>query len=193
MKKSPISFNILFINIVVFLFTGLFGLGLVTKDFALFPIQNLNFQPWQFITHMFLHLDLIHIGFNMLMFISFAPFCEKVLGGKFLPFYILSGIFAATTHLVFTNTPNIPIIGASGAVYSVFFLFSLLRPDEKIFIFFIPIGIRVIKIITFLALFELIMAIFSKGDGIGYFAHLGGMFFGWMTFMYLKRNGNEPN
>lgn len=189
MKDSPISYGILSANILMFLLTCVFGLGLIGHELALFPTQNQNFEYWQFITHLFLHQGLMHIGFNMLMFISFAPYCENILGKReFLIFYLLSGVFAAITHLTFTNTPNIPIIGASGAVYSVFVFFSLLRPFEKIYLFFIPIGFEISKILKVIVLFEIFMAFFSKGDGIGHFAHLGGMFFGWLAYMYLKNN-----
>ena len=193
MKNSPISKVILIANILMFFLTSLFGLGSIGTELALFPTQNQNFEYWQFITHMFLHSGILHIGFNMLMFISFAPYCENILGNRqFLIFYLLSGVFAALTHLSFTNTPDIPIIGASGAVWSVFVFFSLLRPFEKVYLFFIPIGFKISNLIKALIAFEIFMALFSKGDGIGHFAHHGGAFFGWISYLYLK-NGRSFN
>lgn len=191
MKNSPISRAILIANILMFLLTSVFGLGTIGTELALFPTQNKNFEYWQFITHMFLHSGILHIGFNMLMIISFAPYCENILGKRqFLIFYLLSGVFAALTHLAFINTPDTPIIGASGAIWGVFVLFSLLKPLEKVYLFFVPIGIKISNLIKVLVAFEIFMAFFSKGDGIGHFAHLGGAFFGWMFHLYLKNGRN---
>ena len=187
MNLPTITKNILLINIAVFLLTQLFGLRLSVEHFALFPISNPNFQIWQFISHMFLHGDILHILFNMLMFVSFAPFCEKVLGEKrFTIFYLVSGVFASIFYLMFAG-PSIPIIGASGAMFSIFIFFTLCNPEEKIYLFFIPIGIRIKIVAIGLLIFEIWSALFGSNDGVGHTAHIGGAIFGTLIFLSLNK------
>jgi membrane associated rhomboid family serine protease len=61
------------------------------------------FEPWQFITYMFLHGDFGHIFFNMFALWMFGYALENVWGGKrFLFYYLVTGIGAALIHyLVF--------------------------------------------------------------------------------------------
>ena len=75
------------------------------------------------------------------------------------------------------------MVGASGAVYGIVLYFMFLRPDEKLYLFFIPIGIRAKFLIPTLLMLEIYLAISSTNDGIGHWAHIGGAITG--TTLYL--------
>ncbi len=59
-----------------------------------FP-KNSAFQPWQIVTHMFMHGGLMHIGFNMLALWMFGTPVEQRIGSKkFLFLYLSAGLGA---------------------------------------------------------------------------------------------------
>ncbi|MBQ1672864.1 MAG: rhomboid family intramembrane serine protease, partial [Bacteroidales bacterium] len=111
----PAVKNLLIINIIVFIGTELIG-DPMYQWFALFPIGSPFFRWWQFVTHMFMHGNFMHIFFNMWSLIVFGPMLERLWGSKkFLIFYFVCGLGAALCHeLVLLTQPlsNIPTVGA---------------------------------------------------------------------------------
>jgi membrane associated rhomboid family serine protease len=136
-------------------------------------------RPWSPFTYMFLHADLWHLLFNMLGLFFFGPRLEARLGGRrFLGLYFVSGLVGALLSVV---TPYARIIGASGAVFGVFFAFAYFWPRERVWIWGIfPVEARVL-VVAFTAF--TLWAGFQGGSGVAHFAHLGGFLGGWM---YLK-------
>src|SRR5690348_13553525 len=72
------------------------------------------------LTSMFLHGGLLHVGGNMLYLWIFGDNVEDTLGhGRFLIFYLASGVIAAVAQVALRADSPIPMIGASGAVSGV--------------------------------------------------------------------------
>ncbi len=95
--KNLIILNILFF-IATYVFERSFGLDLTRKLALYFPASQ-NFQPYQFISHMFMHGNLSHIFFNMFALWMFGRVLEGVWGGKrFFIFYFVTGLGAAALH-----------------------------------------------------------------------------------------------
>jgi membrane associated rhomboid family serine protease len=70
--------------------------------FALYFPKNNLFEPWQVLTHMFMHGGFTHILFNMFALWMFGTAVEQVFGWKkFLTFYLLSGFGAAVIQVAF--------------------------------------------------------------------------------------------
>ena len=92
---TPITRNIIIINVVVFiLFYLLNNQALYMKFSALYPFSP-YFRSWQIITHMFMHGGLMHILFNMFTLYSFGPVLERSLGDKkYIILYFVSGLGA---------------------------------------------------------------------------------------------------
>ncbi len=66
---------------------------------ALYYFKSEFFQPYQFITHMFMHGGIIHLLFNMYALFLFGSILEKVWGSKrFFYFYMFTGLGAAVLH-----------------------------------------------------------------------------------------------
>lgn len=123
----------------------------------------------------------------MLGFISLAPLVESSLGSrKFLTYYLICGFAAAFLHM-FLIPSNIPLVGASGALYGIAMIFTYLFPNEKLYFMFIPIGIRAKYLMTVLFLIEIYCGFFFQGDGIGHFAHVGGGLAG-LALIYFNEN-----
>jgi membrane associated rhomboid family serine protease len=80
----------------MFIGASTIGNGVFYNWFSLHFPKNDLFQPWQFVTHMFMHGDIMHIAFNMLALWMFGTAVEQVFGAKkFIIFYFLSGLGAA--------------------------------------------------------------------------------------------------
>lgn len=93
--------HLLIINILLFIATEILksrGIDL-GSHLALFFIENDLFQPWQFVTTMFMHASINHILFNMLALWMFGSALEGVWGrNKFLIFYFAAGIGASLIY-----------------------------------------------------------------------------------------------
>lgn len=97
--------NLLIINVLVFIAQTTFGSGGMfnMEDlFALHHVKSPLFQPWQLITHMFLHGSFAHLFFNMFSLWMFGSVLESLWGPKrFLTFYFICGLGAAILQLAF--------------------------------------------------------------------------------------------
>ena len=93
--------HLLIINVIMFVGTMAIGNGqLFYGLFALYFPKNDLFQPWQIITHMFMHGGFYHILFNMFALWMFGTAVEQVFGKKkFIFFYISAGLGAALLQL----------------------------------------------------------------------------------------------
>lgn len=95
--------HLLIVNVLMFIGTMAVGEGqLFYKYFALYFPKNDLFQPWQILTHMFMHGGLMHILFNMFALWMFGTAVEQIFGSKkFLIFYLLAGFGAAALQLAY--------------------------------------------------------------------------------------------
>lgn len=84
-------------------------------------------------------------------------------------------------------------IGASGAVYGILLAFGMTFPNERIFIFPLPVPIKAKWFICFYAAIELFSARSSRGDHVAHMAHLGGMLFGLLLILYWRRHPGSLN
>ena len=82
-------------------------------------------------------------------------------------------------------------IGASGAVYAILLAFGMIFPNERIFIFPLPIPIKAKWFVCGYAAIELFSAMSASGDNVAHMAHLGGMLFGFFMIRYWNRHPNS--
>lgn len=75
---------------------------------------------WRLITAAFLHLDFLHIAFNMFALYVLGPPLERLVGQvRFVAIYLTTGL-AGSVAVVWLANPLIPTVGASGAVFGIF-------------------------------------------------------------------------
>lgn len=92
---TPITRNIIIINVAVFVLMYLLDSQEVFMKFAAFYPFSPFFKSWQIVTHMFMHGSLMHILFNMFTLYSFGPVLERTLGDKkYIILYFVSGLGA---------------------------------------------------------------------------------------------------
>lgn len=150
-----------------------------------------NFHIYQLFTYMFLHGGFTHLFFNMFALWMFGRVMENVWGPrKFLIYYVVCGIGAALMQelvSLITMSPSFTI-GASGSVYGILLAFGMTFPNERIFIFPIPVPIKAKWFVIGYAALELYSSISSSMDGIAHVAHLGGMLFGLLAILYWRHH-----
>ncbi len=111
-RISPVVKNLLIINVLFFLATYIAGSSQGLNDpfgssntlirhLALFYPKSPYFEPYQFVTHMFMHGGFMHILFNMYALWMFGTSIENAWGGKrFFVYYITTGLGAAGFYLL---------------------------------------------------------------------------------------------
>jgi len=148
-------------------------------------------------TSMFLHGGWLHLGSNMLYLWIFSDNVEDSMGPvKFILFYGLCGIGAALCQSVIDPYSVTPMVGASGGIAGVLGAYILLHPKAAIRVFMlILIFIRIISLPAWVVLgvwiagqFVSAPAALSGGDGVAYFAHIGGFLTGIVLIPFFKRS-----
>ncbi len=140
-------------------------------------------EPWTFVTSIFLHFDMRHIFFNMLALFMFGIVLESKIGhGKFLLIFFLSGIIGNVGYMMTTSDPNIPAIGASGAVYGIMGAAAIVMPFALVFVS-IPIPMIAAAFLWGISEFS---GLFVPSN-IAHGAHLAGLFIGVIYGLYLRK------
>lgn len=119
MRISDTVKHLIIINVIMFVGTLSVGGGTLFYDwFAMHFPKNDAFEPWQIITHMFMHGGVTHILFNMFALWMFGSPVEQVLGSKrFLFIYFSAGLGAVAFQVAFyyfQYLPNYDSLIASG-------------------------------------------------------------------------------
>jgi len=148
-------------------------------------------RPWTFVTYMFLHVNLPHLVFNMLVLFMFGGPVEERMGGRaFLFFYLLCGLGGATLSFLLMQWARVGLIlGASGATLGVTFAFAWYWPKYPVFMFPLPDPIPARWLVTGIVAFDLVLAWAGAltragvSDPIAHLAHLGGVA---TALLYLK-------
>ncbi len=196
--------RILFLNALVFLLWKLFGYTTESaqwmQDHFLVSWQGLTEgRLWTLVTSEFSHNLFLHFLVNMFVLRSFGRVLERVLGPRlFLRFYLAAAVVASLGHCLVSslllNQPELPALGASGAISGLVLLFSLLYPREMILVFgLIPVP-AIFGALAFIGLdiWGLVTQIEGGGLPIGHGAHLGGAFSGIIFyFLYLRKKFSQ--
>ena len=146
-----------------------------------------------FLTYAFLHLDVWHLGSNMLFLWVFGDNVEDALGHlRFLAFYLLCAAGGAALHGLVGPSAEGPLIGASGAISGVVAAYFLLHPRVRVWVLvlmriplplpaFIPLALWIVQQFAMLAL---------DLDGmVSWGAHVGGILCGALLVVFMRRRG----
>lgn len=98
----------------------------------------------------------------------------------------------AIVQQIYYDLSNIPMIGASGAVFGILMAFGMLFPNTELLLLFPPIPIKAKYLVFFYGAFELYSEINrSSGDNVAHLAHLGGMLIAFILLKYWQRNSGR--
>ena len=209
--------NLMIANAVVFLATMLFDERELYTNFALFNIdfrcigqEGMSlFQPWQPLTYMFMHGGFSHLFFNMFSLWMFGRTLELELGWKrFLIYYIVCGVGAALfqmgiaqidlSHMevgtaTWARYMSTPTVGASGAIFGLLLAFGMMHPNAIISLIFPPISLKAKWFVVIYGVLELFLGVSGTMSGVAHFAHLGGMFWGWLLLLLWRHMDRKRN
>jgi membrane associated rhomboid family serine protease len=209
-RLTPITKNILILNVVFyvvsnFIFPQLYPL------FSIYYFASPDFRVWQILTHLFMHapmgagIGLTHILFNMLTLLSFGPVLEQVLGDrKYIILYFASGFgayflncgwnfFELSQGADLGQIYYTPMLGASGAIFGVVAAFSTMFPDSKLYLMFIPVGIKAKYLLPGIIVISLYLGFSGTMGGIAHFAHIGGAIVGYLLAKNFKNDRYRIN
>ena len=156
------------------------------------PLAVMHGWVWTFVTYMFMHGGITHLLLNMLGLFIFGVHVERQMGSReFLLYYLLTGALAGVFSFVAYsfNSPAVPLIGASGAIFAVELAYAVFFPDSIIYIWGILPLRAPVMVLGFTAL-ELFFSITGGRGNVAHLTHLAGFGFGWIYF--LIRFGVNP-
>lgn len=177
--RSPKTVWILIaINTSVFIATTIRP-GIVDHLSLTKPIIDSNY--WTILTAMFVHANFLHILFNMLTLYFFGIFCLTLIDYKqFLWVYFIGGIFGNILFLLIGPSYS-SVVGASGAIFAIGGVLVMMRPMQRIYLYFVvpmPLWVAII--------FGFLLTAFSSG--VAWQAHLGGLMVGLIAgFLFRQR------
>lgn len=194
-----VNLSLIAVNVLVFLAEasmGQAGFTRVVSRFGLVParLSLVDPGPWfTLLSSMFLHGSWFHLISNMWTLFIFGDNVEDRMGrGRYLAFYLLSGLAAALTHSLFAAGSRMPTVGASGAIAGVLGAYFLLYPEGRVLtfipLFFLPwlVEIPAFIYLGFWFFSQLSSGLLSLGhlgtgatfSGIAWWAHIGGFLVG---------------
>ncbi|WP_299261607.1 rhomboid family intramembrane serine protease [uncultured Aquimarina sp.] len=162
------------------------------NDFSFFERYKFNIggirrgEQLRMLASGFLHVDMMHLFFNMFTLYFFAPVVLNYLGNvKFLVVYFGS-LFVGNLFSLFFHKDeyHYSAVGASGAVSGIIFSAILFQPNMKLYLMFIPIPIPA-YIFGIGYLLYSIYGMKSRTGNIGHDAHFGGAAGGYIVTLIL--------
>lgn len=151
-------------------------------------------EVWRLITYQFLHGGISHLVMNVVGLVWFGRYVENIYGSmRFLLIFLLSGVLSGVLQMALI--PDLPVVGASGAVLGVFGAGAAATIRLKNIL---PPAVRTseltwmgIMAITQIIFDQIVNYLFPSGNAgttdavrIAAYAHLGGMlsgfFLGWL-------------
>ena len=144
-------------------------------------------QYWRFVTCIFLHANLMHLGVNAFSLFIFGPTAEVFFGRiKFLIIYLIAGIGGSATSYVFIEPRSIGV-GASGAVFGVLGSIAVYYYlNQHIYGKYgrgMMAGIGVIVLLN--------LGFGFTVQGVDNWAHIGGLLFGILGAFALQKHRSE--
>jgi membrane associated rhomboid family serine protease len=164
-NPTPVVIALVVICVVVFAASG-FGKASVIDRLGMWPNGvHYEHEYYRLFTSLFLHLDFLHIAFNMISLLIVGPAVEVMLGkSRFLTLYLLAGLGGNVLSYLIAPAAQLSA-GASGAIFGVFGAYVVLaRLRRK------PMG-------PVLALIVINLVLGFTGN-IEWQAHIGGLLVG---------------
>ena len=173
------------VNLTIFFLQTISG-----KEHLLFDLFGLvpqsiwsDFMIWQPFTYLFFHGNIWHVLINMFVLWMFGSELENAWGRKnFIKYYFITGIGAGMVTCLFNLQSNIPVVGASGAVYGILLAYGLSFPNRTVYLY----GLIPIKSIWFVIAIGILafLSSFQQMTQISHLTHISGMAIG---YVFLKR------
>jgi len=182
--------SLIIINVLMFIGTRMVGEEIQYMLAVFYPASD-YFQPYQLITHMFMHGNGAHIFFNMYGLFMFGVPLEQRFGAKrFLLYYLLTGfgalllymliMYIQMNYMAMAINIDVPMLGASGAIFGLLAGFGVLFANHTIRLLIPPIPMKAKYFVLIFGALELYLAFSGRNTGVAHFAHIGGAITGFL-------------
>lgn len=183
--SNPIfTYLIMIFNVIMFMLVlsaGGITLPNLVRFGAMVPSLIMAGEYYRLLSAMFLHANIMHLGFNMLSLYIFGTRVERYYGKEaFALIYILSGITGGLFSLFFSPGAGVVTVGASGAIFG-------LIGAATIMAHFLKRDLGGLTFHTMLAFIALNFGISLTMDNVDNFGHLGGLVGGIILGMIICR------
>jgi len=180
LKRVPITFWIFFLNLLMYCYTAILSQNFYIIDIGVqefFGVSGESFNAGRFfvfITAMFVHQDLLHLGLNLFS-LAVIGFVFETRGGRtnFLIIYFLAGL--TTNALSLILFPQWTFVGSSAAIFGI--------AGATI--------MRLLQSVIFGALF--ILALFAMAPPMSFLSHGIGAIVGVVTDYFLRKRTDKNN
>jgi len=196
---APIVTTLLIVACALVFFFEL-SLDEYSRDYFIntYGVVPAHLRPVTLLTSLFIHGGWSHIIGNMLFLWAFGKSLEDAMGHtKFLAFYLIGGVAAGITHVVFNLFTTLPTVGASGAIACVMGAYLVKFPRARIhtlvFLFFFVTMADIPA--AFILLYWFVTQLFSEygsitqtqvmNGGVAYAAHIGGFITGMILVQFM--------
>jgi len=154
-------------------------------------------EQYRLVSYMFLHGGFLHLFFNMIFLFVFGDNVEDAMGHyRFILFYLICGIAAALVHSALTDSPDLPLVGASGAISGVVGAYLLLHPNIRVWVLvplpklpLFPARFSAGLVIGGCISYQFGSAILLPAANTAWWAHVGGFLTGALLVILMKRRG----
>ncbi|OYT42613.1 MAG: rhomboid family intramembrane serine protease [Candidatus Aenigmarchaeota archaeon ex4484_224] len=179
--EESITNKLLILMIIVFTLELIFPN--IEDNFSLIPALSI-FEPWRFITSIFLHADFFHIFWNGFALLMFGNFLEARISKKdYILLFFVSGIFGNILFYLFNPNSSVHALGASGAIFGILGCLGILYPNLTVYFGLAPMpmifAVIIWGVISFFGIFI--------PSYIAHEAHLGGLIIGIIYGIYLRK------
>lgn len=211
-RRPLVTYTIIGLNCFVFLLELSTGsqLQLFLTTFGFIParyfaLADAHPEKWlalylPLLTTMFLHGGWLHLIANMWTLFIFGDNVEDRLGrGRYLLFYLASGVAGTLLHAYLTPNSWVPVVGASGAIAGVMGAYFLLFRKSMVLVFipfFFVAPLVEVPAYVFLGVWFLLQffsGAFSvlgpraaQAGGVAFWAHVGGFAAGVALILLLS-------
>lgn len=180
LKRVPITLWIFLLNLLMYCYTAILSQNFIFIDIWVqeyFGVSGESFaggRYFVFVTAMFLHQDLLHLGLNLFS-LAVIGIVFELRGGRknFLIIYFLAGL--TTNLLSLILFPQWTFVGASAAIFGI--------AGATI--------MRLLGSVVFGALF--ILALFAMAPPMSFLSHGIGAVVGVVSDYFLKKQTNKKN
>ncbi len=194
---TPGSSNFKFFQYITYMFMHGSFEHVFFNMFALFMFGRILERVWGPQKFLFYYL-VTGIGAGLL-FVLVAFIRAKMIASA-LPADLVSEVYEKGFSIikqsyVFTNADaqtlntiiNVPMVGASGAIFGLLLAFGMLFPEERIYLYML-LPVKAKWFVIGYGAIEVIMMIQSQhGDNVAHLAHLGGMLFGFILLRFWRK------
>lgn len=191
--------RIIVVNAFVFVIVSIFSISGLNAQFNLqnwlaLPVNfsDLLYQPWSVFTYGFVHFDLWHFFFNMLVFYYLVQFYQNLVNPKLTLNVFFMGILAGAASFLFINylllqlsfpLQSGALIGASAGVRALLIFLAVYVANYRVRLFMFTVEM---KYIGLAAVFFDFLGLIGSNSG-GNLAHLGGDLLGGVYAYQLKQ------